>query len=136
MVKHATLVSFLLNLNLFAAEQLDPFVDDMTISPAGRPGTAAGQIVICEMDYTAVLFIERYPHAAQPVPLLLAQISAWLKTNDPDRQQGFQFPINVDVLDDATADLEIRIVFHELVTATTNASGAIMLNGSRYALDA
>lgn len=136
MTKHAALVAFLQNLNLFAAEQLDPFVDDLTILPAARATATAGQIVVCEMDYTAVYYIERYPHQQNPAALLVAQISAWLLDNDTDRVGSYQFPVNVEVLDDATADLEIRIAFHELVTAHSDAVGAITVASQRYTLDA
>ena len=129
------LTSFLLNLNLFAAEQLESFVDDLTIMPACR-AAVAGQIVVCEMDYTAAFYIERYPHATHRAELLVAQISAWLLQNDSNRHGGFQFPVVVDVLDDSTADLEIRIPFHEIVTATQNTSGEILFNSQRYTLDA
>jgi hypothetical protein len=135
MTKLTALTTFLLNLNLFAAEQLESFVDDLTIMPACRTA-AAGQIVVCEMDYTAAFYIERFPHGSTPAPLLFAQISAWLLQNDPDRHAGFDFPVNVDILDDSTADLEIRIGFHETSTATQHPSGDILFNGQGYVLDA
>ena len=135
MIQLTALTSFLLNLNLFAAEQLESFVDDLTILPACRDAVA-GQIVVCEMDYTAAFYIERYPHATHRAELLVAQISAWLLQNDSNRHVGFQFPVVVDVLDDSTADLEIRIPFHETVTATQHPSGEILFNSQRYTLDA
>lgn len=135
MIQLTALTSFLLNLNLFAAEQLESFVDDLTILPACR-SAVAGQIVVCEMDYTAAFYIERYPHATHRAELLVAQISAWLLQNDSNRHFGFQFPVVVDVLDDSTADLEIRIPFHEIVTATQHPSGEILFNSQRYTLDA
>ena len=135
MIQLTALTSFLLNLNLFAAEQLESFVDDLTIMPACR-SAVAGQIVLCEMDYTAAFYIERYPHATHRAELLVAQISAWLLQNDSNRHFGFQFPVVVDVLDDSTADLEIRIPFHEVVTATEHPSGELLFNSQRYTLDA
>ena len=135
MTKLTALTSFLLNLNLFAAEQMESLVDDLTIVPACRDAVA-GQIVVCEMDYTAAFYIERYPHAAVPAPLLFAQISAWLLQHDTDRHFGFNYPVTVDVLDASTADLEIRIPFHEIVTATQHPSGEILFNSQRYTLDA
>lgn len=136
MTKLSALTTFLLNLNLFAAEQLDAFVDDLNVIPSGRSTATAGQIVACEMDYTAVIYIERYPHAANPAQHLMAQISAWLLDNDGERTTGYQYPINVDILDAATADLEIRIPFHEVVTAHTDIAGAMTLNGTRYTVNA
>lgn len=131
----SALTAFLLNLELFAAEQLESFVDDLTILPACRDAVA-GQIVVCEMDYTAAFYIERYPHATHRAELLVAQIGAWLLQNDSNRHGGFQFPVVVDVLDASTADLEIRIPFHEVVTATQHPSGEILFNSQRYTLDA
>ena len=134
MTKLTALTAFLLNLNLFAAENMESFVDDLTVLPAGRNTATNGTIVVCEMDYTAVLFIERYPHASVPAPLLFAQISAWLLQNDPDRTEANTFPVTVDILDDATADLEIRIPFTEIITAEEDTGGPIDIGGTRYAL--
>lgn len=136
MTKLSALTTFLLNLELFAAEQLESLVDDLTILPACRASSVAGQIVVCEMDYTAAFYIERYPHATHRAELLVAQISAWLLQNDSNRSGGFVFPVVVDVLDAATADLEIRIPFHELVTATQALDGPILFDSQRYTLDA
>jgi hypothetical protein len=134
MNKLTALTTFLLNLNLFAAEQLESFVDDLTIMPACRTA-AAGQIVVCEMDYTAAFYIERFPHGSTPAPLFFAQISAWLVQNDPDRTDANDFPVTVDILDDSTADLEIRIPFTELVTASETVDGPIAFKTKRYTLD-
>lgn len=135
MTKISALTVFLLNLDLFAAENMESFVDDLTVIPAGRPGTA-GQIVVCEMDYTAVFYIERYPHRANPAEILIAQISAWLLQNDQDRTAGYTFPVTVDVLDASTADLELRIPFHEIVTASAQPGGALTFNNLAYSIDA
>lgn len=134
MIKITALTTFLLNLNLFAAEQLESFVDDLTILPAGRNTAAAGRIVVCEMDYTAALYIERFPHGQIPAALLFAQISAWLLQNDPDRTESNAFPVTVDILDEQTADLEIRIPFTEIVYADADSGGPIDIMGTRYAL--
>lgn len=135
MHKLGALTLFLLNLDLFAAENMESFVDDLTVIPAGRPGTA-GQIVVCEMDYTAVFYIERYPHQANPAEILIAQISAWLLQNDQDRTAGYNFPVTVDVLDASTADLELRIPFHEIVTASAQTGGELTFNNLAYSIDA
>jgi hypothetical protein len=135
MNKIAALCSYLINLNLFAAEQMDSFVDDMEVIPSGRKTTVSGQIVVFETDYNAVFFIERYQHKDKPVTILLAHISAWLRSNDMERLD-FNFPINVEILDDYTADLEIKISFREQTTATEHSNGTLMFNQVRYKLDA
>ena len=134
MNKIAALCSYLINLNLFAAEQMDSFVDDMTVIPALRPSGVFGQIVVCENDYTAVFFIERYPHKDKPVTQLLAHISQWLMQHDSERLT-YEYPITVFVLDDNTADLEIKISFREKVTATANQNGDLLIKGVRYSVD-
>ena len=135
MKKHAALVSFVLNLDLFAAEQVESFIDDLTIHPAGRATGTAGKIAVCEMDYTSTINIERYPHKAKPAHWLFGQLSAWLIDNDDDRTEGYEFTVDVEILDDDTADVEIRIEFSEIVTASENPAGALLLTGDRYRFD-
>ena len=136
MKKLTELTTFLLDLNLFAAEQLESFVDDLKITPSCRKTQIEGRLIITEMHYTAVLFIERFPHHAVPASLLMAHISSWFIDHDPVRIDPFEFQVIVDVIDEQAADLEIRILFRETVEASENTGGAIQFNGKRYAIDA
>ena len=134
MQKITALHTFIANLNLVAAEQIDSAVDELTIIPSGRPGTIAGQLVIAEKHYTASFFIERYPHGKVSVNQLFAQISAWLLENDTGRLEPVEFEMIVDVLDAQTANLEFGIPFTELVIGIPYATGTIVIKGVKYKL--
>lgn len=133
MKKIAALHEFIANLDLFAAEQMDSYVDDLVITPTCYP-TGAGEIVVAEQDYTASFFIERYPHGRTSASVLIAHISAWLLDNDTNRTEGTEFPMILDVLDTETANLEFGIKFNELILARPDAGGTLSLKGVRYAL--
>jgi len=134
MQKIADLHNFIINLNLVAAEQVDSFVDDLVITPALRGTGVAGQLIIAEKDYTAMFYIERYPHGGISEDALLAQISAWVIQNDTERTASIAFPLIVDIHDNNTADLEFGISFNELIIATADVNGTIDVDGTKYAL--
>jgi len=134
MQKIKDLHTFIINLNLFAAEQMESVVDDLTVIPACRPNDNAGELVIAEKDYTATFFIERYPHGQVSEDQLLAQVSAWLVQNDADRTIPFDFSLNIEVMDAQIADLEFGIPFNELIIAQEDVAGDIIVDGVRYAL--
>lgn len=134
MNKIADLHRFIIELDLFAAEQMDSDVDGLVVSPSGRDTTVPGQIVVAEVDYTAVFFIERYPHGQVGANVLLAQIAAWLLENDTERTEPINFAVTTDVADAQIADIEFSIPFAETVLAQESAEGEVTLNGTRYAL--
>jgi hypothetical protein len=134
MKKIKALHAFILGLDLFAAEQMDSYVDDLRIVPAVRPAGTPEKIIITEMRYTATFFIERYPHGQVSPNILFAQISAWLIENDAERTEPIDFPMIVDLLDTETANLEFGIAFEELVIATEDANGSINVRNKKYAL--
>lgn len=134
MKKLADLHAFIIGLDLFAAEQMDSYVDDLRIVPAGRPNGTTGQIILTEKHYTATFSIERYPHGEVSADILFAQISAWLLENDTTRNDPIEFPMIVDVLDTETANLEFGVVFEEWIIAAESVNGAITVNGKKYAL--
>ena len=134
MTKISQLHQFILNLNLFAAEQMDSFIDDLTVTPACRPTSIAGELLIAEKDYTATFFIERYPHGLVSADQLIAHICTWLIENDPNRLKPVIFDIVVDVLDSATANLEFRVVFYEQILATETPGGSLQYQNGGYVL--
>jgi len=134
MQKIALLHDFIISLNLFAPEQMESVIDDLTVIPACRPNGTAGELVIAEKDYTATFFIERYPHGQVSEDKLLAQISAWLVQNDADRTIPFDFSLNIEVMDTQIADLEFGIPFTELIIAQEDEAGEILFNAVRYTL--
>lgn len=127
---------FLIGLNLVAAEQIDPWADQMKITPAGTSKGAGGTIIF-RNEYVAVIFIERYPHKVHSPNLLWAHISAWLMDNDGDRfdQRDASIKIEVDILDDETADVMISIDFIEEVGIVEDSGGDIRLDGKYWRLD-
>jgi hypothetical protein len=133
-IKIKALHSFLVGLDLFAAEQMDSCVDMLTITPACRPHVVAGQLVAAEMDYTATFNIARYPHSEVPPELLFAQMSVWALQNDPNRLEPLFFEINIDVLDTQTADIEFAIKFNELVLMKEHVGGGIVFKDRAYVL--
>ncbi|WP_432745778.1 phage tail protein [Methylobacter sp. G7] len=132
MKKIADLHSYLLSLDVFAAEQLNSEVDDLTITPAYYPDGA--NVVVCEQSYTAMFFIERYAHAKVSTDVLFAHISRWLMENDTGSTAPLPFTVIVDVLDHKTANLEFGIRFNENITAVADVNGTLLINGVKYAL--
>ncbi len=132
MKKIAELHSYLLTLDLFAAEQLFSEVDDLTITPAYYPD--GDNVIVCEQSYTAMFFIERYAHAKVSADVLFAHISRWLMENDTGSTAPLPFSVIVDVLDHKTANLEFGIPFNENISAVADVEGALLINSVRYAL--
>ena len=137
MLKLQLLTAFLINLDLVAAENIDSWVEDPRIVPSGSivSGAAEG-IILFRQEYDAVFSIERYPHQRHHVNELFGQVCAWLIENDADREEIAQPNIDVDILDDETADIEITISFTEDVTAIKDPAGLIVVGGETYSLGA
>lgn len=131
----AAITTFLINLDLVAAEQIDSWVEDPQIVPAGTVKTNDA-VVIYRQTYTALIAIERWPHKAHPIELLFAHISAWLIDNDGDRfdDKDAKITTDVEIMDDDTADIEIGIDFIEEVEIVMDPDGAIFLNGFHWRL--
>lgn len=129
------LTAFLINLDLFAPEQLDSWVENPTLTPSGKATTEGGYIIY-RQQYDAVITIERYAHAAQPVELIFSHLTAWLMDNDNARSDNRNASINteVDVLDEQTADIIISIGFYEDVEIVPDVDGPITFNGETFRL--
>lgn len=130
MNKIKALTAFLIGLDLVAAENIESFVDDPKIIPSGKV-LSHNSIILYRQDYTATIYVEDYPHKEHPAELLFGQVCAWLLNND----ERFDIPspaVNIDILDNATANIEISIEFKEDVTAIEDEAGPIELEGVRY----
>lgn len=134
MQKIADLHAFIMSLNLFAAEQMDSFVDDLKIMPSCKNSEKSGEIILAEMDYTAAFFIERFPHGQVSANELFAQLSAWLIQNDTDRVLPIDVSLSLEIMDAEVADIEFGVQFNEQIIAKEDPQGAINLNGTRYSL--
>jgi hypothetical protein len=135
MKKLAAITEFLLGLDLVAAEQIDSWVENPQIVPAGTVKTN-DSLVIYRQTYTAVIIVERFPHRVHPAELLFAHISAWLMDNDGERfdNQDAKITTDVEIMDDGTADIEISIDFIEEVEIVQDSGGPIYLNGFHWRL--
>ena len=137
MIKLGLLTTFLASLDMVAAENIDSWVEDPRIIPSGCvvSGNAEG-IILFRQEYNAVFSIERFPHKRHHVNELFGQVCAWLINNDGDREEIAQPQIDVDILDDDTADIEITISFTEDVEAIKDPAGLIVVGGETYSLGA
>lgn len=131
----AAITAFIVGLDLIAAEQIESWVENPQIVPAGTVKTRDG-VVIYRQTYTAVIAIERYPHKRCPAELLFAHISAWLIDNDGDRfdDKDAKITTDVEIMEDDTADIEISIDFIEEIEIVKDPGGPIRLNGDRWRL--
>ena len=135
MKKIAALHQFLIALELFAAEQIESFIDVLNITPSGETVFSPAGICFADIEYTATFFIERYPHGIRPAELFIAQLSAWLlQDNNPRDSPVFNIDMNVDVLDAQTADIEFAIKFNEMIEAVEDPDGLIVYQDKRYSL--
>jgi hypothetical protein len=131
----AAITAFLINLDLVAAEQIDSWVENPQIVPAGTVRTAKG-VVIYRQSYTAMIAIERYPHKRHPAELLFAHISAWLIEHDGERfdNEDAKITTDVEILENDTADIMVSIDFIEEVEIVEDPAGTIQLAGKTWKL--
>ncbi|MFC6633540.1 phage tail protein [Microbulbifer taiwanensis] len=117
--------------NLVASEQFASWMENGTLETASK--NLGNGIRVCRQAYDAVIQIERY--GADPA-LLFALVTTWLMEHDKERLD-LQLPepnIDVDVIDDQLADVEITIRFSESVDLVEEDSGPISYLGKRWAV--
>lgn len=131
MIKIKQLTAFLINLDLVAAESIESFVDDPKIIPSGKM-ISHDSIVLYRQEYTASFFIDDYPHQEHPAELLFGHFCAWLINNDSDRKEIAEPKIDVEILDNGAANIEVSIDFEEDVLAIADPAGPIELKGMHY----
>lgn len=131
LAKMQALATFLINQNLFAAEQFDYWMENGSNEYSGKK--VGNGFLISRFRYDAVFNIERYSQSAD---LFLVLLSVWLMENDCDRSAlGLPMPdVDVTPLDDTTVDLEIKVTFDEGITIVPDHEGLIMYRGSRYSV--
>lgn len=116
--------------NLVMPETFDSWMEDGTIKPTN---TRVSPDVYCvaRLEYDAVFLFDRFTNSPA---LLIAIISAWLMDHD-DNRDTYKLPqpdIDVDMIDDKTAQVEIRVRFLESVHMTKSATGKIEMGGERW----
>jgi len=125
------LTSYLLEKKICAARKLTPYVEGATLAKGFKD--LGNGLLICRFEYTAILFIEDFAGDAH---LLFAFISTWLFENDECRDNDELLPpsIEVDEVDDKTAEVSISIQFIEDITITKDANGLIDFLGETWSL--
>ena len=127
--KMKALAGFLLQQNLFAAENLDYWMENGSNEYTGKK--VGNGYLISRFRYDAVFSIERYSKSAD---LLLVLLSVWLMENDCGRSD-LELPmpeVDVTPLDDYTVDLEIKVAFDECISIVPDDDGIILYRGARY----
>ncbi len=104
----------------------DAWAELGTLELSGR-NLGAG-VEICRFQYNGVLWVRRYPGDGSD---LLALVAAWLRDNDPERDDlGLDDPdVNVELNDPFSADVDISIRFEEPVEITPDPRGNIPWGG-------
>lgn len=131
MIKITALTHYLINCDLVAAENIESFVDDPKIIPSGIM-LSENSLLLYRQDYTATINIDDYPHQEHPAELLFAHVAAWLLENDQHRKDIAQPIVNIEILDNNTANIEISIDFNEDVYAVEDVNGPVTLFNVTY----
>ena len=110
LVKLQALHAHIEQANLMASEQLESWMEDGTLVPAHQ-NRGAG-LLICKFKYDAIFSLEHYSAAPE---LLMALVCAWLIEQDAERDDQKLAPpdIDVDVVDEKRANVEIKVTFQE-----------------------
>ena len=114
-------------------ERFDSWMEDGKLITANR-SLGLDQVVIARLHYDAILVFESY--SGNPARLM-ATITTWLIDHDPEREQDrlSEPEIDVDMIDDRRADVEIKIRFCEDITIVKDEQGDIDFNGEQWRLD-
>lgn len=115
---------------LFDIEQLDSWMEDGKLIPRSK-NLGADQIQVCQLQYDAIFSIEGF---TQKPESLFVLICLWLSEHDSSRDDD-KLPapdIDIDVLDEEQADVEIKVVFKEDIQLIKTAGGAFGYKGSGW----
>ncbi|WKD48344.1 phage tail protein [Microbulbifer spongiae] len=129
--KLTAITAHLLAANLVSSEQLHSWMENGQMEPASKH---LGQgLRVCRQSYDAVIQIERF--AGDPA-LLFALVTTWLMEQDGARfELNLPAPdVDVDVIDERAADVEITIRFSEDVDLVADDNGPIAYRGTRWAV--
>lgn len=129
--KMQALATFLIDQNLFAAEQFDYWMENGANDYVSKK--IGDGFLICRFRYDAVFSIERYSDSAD---LFLVLLSVWLMDNDASRNDP-ELPmpeVDVTPLDDHTVDLEVKVAFEENITIKPDDEGKVVWGGKRYSV--
>ncbi|MGH1374406.1 MAG: phage tail protein [Cellvibrionaceae bacterium] len=117
------------NANLVASEQLDSWAEDgkMVLAASDR----RNGLVVCRFRYQGIYTLEGYTKTPD---LLMAVVCTFLIEFDEERdQQKLSAPdIDIEMVDDDTANISINVDFEEKVELVKDDNGPILFKGIRY----
>lgn len=117
--------------NLVPQEKIDSWVENFKLIPNSKNLGWGHRICVCE--YRAVFSIEDYRKAPE-LPLVL--VSTWLLENDRQRnEQDLPTPdVDIDMADEARADVTIEVMFREDVELVEDPDGILIYAGKRWSI--
>lgn len=130
--KLQALTAFLIEKNLVDENQIDSWMENGKIEATDK--NLGNGIRVCRFRYDAVISIERF---STDEKLLLALVCVWLMDNDPEREDD-ELPaadIEVDIADDSTAEIEIKVMFIENIDLVEEPSGRVNYSGKNWAVN-
>ena len=122
------ITAFLLSLDLFAAEQLDSYAENIELVPSGK--SEGNGIVLAWLEYDATVNIERF---AQNADVLMAHLTIWLMNNDALDDDNTP-RLDVELLDDNMVDVELTVHFKEALRLIPDPTGPFILDGQTWQL--
>lgn len=99
----------------------------------GRQVTDSG-VEIAQLDYEAVFFFDKLPFRTINPYKLLALVQVWLNEHG-EYNRDFESDVNIEMIDDNTAELDITLQFSEPITAERDDEGDLVIDGERYRFD-
>ncbi len=117
---------------LMMPERFNSWMEDGKLIPANK-NLGSDQFLIGRLQYDAVFEFEGF--TGEPA-LLMAAVCAWLVDHDDSRDDdGLPSPdIDVDMFDDNTALVEVRVRFMEDIEMVLDPRGSIAMNGMLWTL--
>ena len=128
MNKLQLITAFLLSLDLFAAEQLDSYAENIELQPSGK--SDGNGMVLAWLEYDATVNIERF---AKNANVLMAHLCTWLMNNDALDDQNLP-RLDVELLDDQLVDVELTVHFKEALHLVPDPTGPFSLDGQSWQL--
>lgn len=124
---------FLLQQNFVDENKIASWMESGKLDPANKKMGAS--LLVCRCHYTAIFSIEGF--TGNP-DLLFVLVCTWLMINDTQRDD-YELPapdIDIDILDNDSADIEIQIEFKEDIHIVPSTTGTIEYDGQQWALGA
>lgn len=129
MIKLQAFTRYLIERQLVPAEQVDSWTDQVQMDLVWKPGEDG--MHMGDMRYDATVLIERF---ADSPARLFALVGSWLEANDQDRDDLPAVALDVVMLDNDLADVEIKVRFIEPQHLVEDPAGEILVHGKTWAI--